>query len=114
MLQLQGFISGQRPGRDVDLDVVLTELGLESRVVDMLQHPLVGHRGIEVRIDEVQLELEAHPLGARGEAVPGEHPGQRIQAALCFRPVTLQVLLGVDRIECTLAHPHLHYSHLGD
>ena len=53
----QRLVSGQRPGRDVDLDVVLAEFGLERRIVDVLKHPLVGHRRIDVVVDEVEFEL---------------------------------------------------------
>ena len=85
----QGFIVGQRPGWDVDLDVVLAEFGLESRIVDMRQHRLVSHRRIDIVVDEVELEFQAHRGGTRSEAVAGQHLRQRLQAPLGLVPVAL-------------------------
>src|SRR6185437_9019142 len=81
-LEPQRLVVGQRPGRDVDLDVVLAELGLESRIVDVFEYPLVGHRRVDVVVDEIELELQAHARGTSCEAVPGEHSRQRVQATL--------------------------------
>ena len=36
--ELQGVVAGQRSRRDVELDVVLPELGLVVRVGDRVQH----------------------------------------------------------------------------
>jgi hypothetical protein len=94
---------------------VLAELSLERRVIDVLQHCLVSHRGIDVVVDEVQLDFQPHLLGAGGEAACGQHPSQRVQASSSLLPIALQILIGVDGIDRALTHPTLPasgvYSH---
>ncbi len=91
-LEVRLRVTGQPARLDVDLDVELTQLGLEILIRDRLQYVGVAHRRVMLLVDEVELDLQpGHwPLGVELRGL--EHPGEDVQAAPDLRSVQLPVL----------------------
>ena len=85
--QLQRRPAGQRPGRNVEFDVVGAQFGLVGRIGDGGEHFLVAHRGLIVGVDEVALDLHAGQRTLELEAGPGQHRLEDVQAQLDLAPV---------------------------
>ena len=92
-LELGQGVAGQRPRRDVDLQVELAELAGPARVGDRAEHLGVLQRGQANFVDQVQLDLQADL--ARLDVKPGfpQHPREYVQAATDLLPVGTPVLL---------------------
>jgi hypothetical protein len=58
VLQVAPLVAGQRPGRQVELHVPATQLGLEIRGTDGLQDRRPGERRGQLLVDEVELDLD--------------------------------------------------------
>ena len=78
---------GQRPGRNVEFDVVGAQFGLVGRIGDRGEHFLVAHRGLIVGVDEVALDLHAGQRTLELEAGPGQHRLEDVKAQLHLAPV---------------------------
>ena len=96
----------RRAGRDVHLDVVGTELGLEGRIGDLLEDGHVAQERLPVGPDQVELDLEP---GQRVVAVAlergrREHALEDVQAQLDLLAVALPFLAGVMTGGDLIAH----------
>ncbi|MEJ7755603.1 MAG: hypothetical protein WKF83_03995 [Nocardioidaceae bacterium] len=69
----------------VDLDVELTELGLEVLVGDRLKGLGVLQGRIAVLVDQVELDLDARHRSVDLERFRAEHPGEDVQAGADLR-----------------------------
>jgi hypothetical protein len=103
-LQLGEDVSLERAGRHVDLDVELTDLGLEVRVGNCLQRAHVGHRRIAGLVGQVQLDLEAERAQIGVEARLAEHAREDVETRPDLLPISLAVLAGIDRRGNLLSH----------
>ena len=92
VLELAPFVAGQRAGRQVELHVPATQLGLEVRAAQRREHLGAAQRGHQlVVVDEVQLHLDAGHRLVVGERVLAQHQGERVEAALDLAAVGLAV-----------------------
>ena len=80
-------LTGQRPGRNVEFDVVSAEFGLKRGVGDRGEHLAVGHRRLVVLVDEVALDLHAGERAFEVEAGLREHGLEHVQRQLHLAPV---------------------------
>ena len=94
VLQLGDAVSPDRAGLDIDLDVELTQLGLERRVGNRGERGGVRHRRVARLVDEVELDLQAQPGFCDLELPVGEHHRQRVEAARRLLPEQSAVLTG--------------------
>ena len=102
LLKLGERVAGQLPGRHVDLQVELPHLDAPGRVRDRVEHVGVAHGRHGRRVDEVQLDLLAHPRRAVLEQALAQHPGERVKRAPYLLPVQPPVLAGeLDRLNLT-------------
>ena len=69
--QVQTRVSGQRPRRHVEFDVVRAQFLLVGRIRDGVEHVAVRHRGLVVGVDQVAFDFHA------GERTFGIEPGLR-------------------------------------
>ncbi len=77
--------------RHVDLDVELTQLGLEVGVGDGGQDLGVLQRRIAVLVDQIELHLQARHRVVGVEACLAKHPGEHVQADTDLLAVTRSV-----------------------
>ena len=96
--------SMQLPRCDVDLEVELAELGDEVWVRDRLEHGCVLQRGLEVVVDEVELDLQTDLRVLEVELAVGQHAGEHVQATAHLLAVLLPVLAREDLQRHVLAH----------
>ena len=82
----------QQSGRDVDLDVELSQLGLEVLVGDGRQHFRVAHRRLVVGVDEIQLDLESGHRTVEVERGLAQHLREHVKTAPHLEAVALSVL----------------------
>ena len=92
LFELQEHALVEQSRRDVDLEVELTQLGLEVGVRDRLERRRVDERRIAGVIGEVELDLESErpPFGVKSRL--REHPREDIKARTYLAPVSLAVL----------------------
>src|SRR5690348_3101353 len=79
------------PGRDVDLEVELPELGRPGGIGDRVEHVGVVHGRLAAGVHEIQLDLQAHLRWAGVEHVLVQHPGEDLQRAPHLVPVPAPV-----------------------
>jgi hypothetical protein len=92
VLQVPPFVAGQRPGREVQLEVPAAQLGLELAGPDGPQHVGRRVRGPEVGpADQVQLHLDPGHRLVPGERVLAQHDGQHVQTLLHLGPELLPI-----------------------
>ena len=104
LLELEGGVARKRPRRHVELDVVARELGLVVGVGDLLEHLGVGEPGLEVLVDEVQLDLETRHGPVELEVALREHPLEDVQVLADLLPVALTLLARVALSADLFAH----------
>ena len=93
-----------QPGRGVELQVELAQLGLEERVGDVGEDLLVAHGRLGRRVDQVELDLQPghRPVGVEAEVV--QHQREDVQAPPDLLPVTDAVLPGEGALRDVPAH----------
>jgi len=92
LLLLIGYrVPVKLPGRDVDLEIELPELGGPGGIGDRVEHGGVVHGRRALLVHEVQLDLQAHLRGAGVEHVLVQHPGEDLQRAPHLVPVPAPV-----------------------
>ncbi len=102
LLQAGQGVTRQLPRRHVDLEVELPELGRPGGVRDRVEHVGVAHGRHAALVDQVQLDLQAHPRGAGLEHVFLEHLGEHFQRAPHPVAVDAPVLAAdLDRLDVT-------------
>jgi hypothetical protein len=101
-LQPGDRVAGQLPGRHVDLQVELAQLGGPGRVRDRLQHVGVAHGRPALVIDQVQLDFQPDLSGVGLEQVLAEHPGEYVQRPAHLVPV-LPPVFTADRDQLDVA-----------
>mgnify|MGYP003694716787 CR=1 FL=1 len=79
------------PGRHVDLEIELPELGRPGRIGDRVEHGGVVHGRRTLLVHEVQLDLQADLRRAGIEQVLVQHPGEDLQRAPHLVPVLAPV-----------------------
>ena len=84
-----------QPGRrHVDLDVELTELGLEVGVGDRLERLGVLQRRVTLLVDQVELDLDPGHRVVGVEACLAQHPREHVEVATHLLPVSRAVSAG--------------------
>ena len=92
LLQVREHVTLKPPGRHVDLEIELPELGRPGGIGDRVEHGRVAHGRLPVGVHQVQLDLHAHPGRAGLEPALAEHPGEHVQRTLHLFPVLAPVL----------------------
>ncbi|GAA2647084.1 hypothetical protein Adu01nite_18780 [Paractinoplanes durhamensis] len=105
-LEIGVLVAGQPARRHVDLDVVLTQLGLEVGVGDRAEHLGVAHGRVGVPVDEVELDLHAGQRPLELEPGLAQHRREHVQTAADLVPVLRPVLAGEVGLLDFLAHRH--------
>ena len=90
--QIERGPAGQRPGWNVEFDVVSAQFGLVRRVRDGCQHLGVAHRGLIAAVDEVAFDFHARQRTLELEAGAGQHRLEHVKAQLDLAPVFATVL----------------------
>jgi hypothetical protein len=91
-LELVEHVRPEKARMDVDLDVELSELGLEVGVCDRLQHGSVHHCRVGVLVGQVQLDLESDRAARRLELRFGQHAREYLQARVHLAAIALAIL----------------------
>ena len=95
-------VAAEQPGRHVDLQVELADLGGPGRVRDHVEHLGVAHRRHAVGVHQVQLDLLAHHGAVLVERPLAEHAGEHVQRAPHLLAVLAPVLAAdLDRLDVT-------------
>ena len=102
--QLQCRASRQRPGWNVEFDVVGAQFRLVRRIRDGGQHFGIAHRGLVAGVDEVAFDLHAGQRTLELEAGPGQHRLEHVEAQLDLA----SILAAVRATEVGLLHFFAH------
>ena len=102
--QLQCRPSRQRPGWNVEFDVVGAQFRLVRRIRDGGQHFGIAHRGLVAGVDEVAFDLHAGQRTLELEAGPGQHRLEHVEAQLDLA----SILAAVRATEVGLLHFFAH------
>ncbi|GIF26899.1 hypothetical protein Ate02nite_96290 [Paractinoplanes tereljensis] len=108
-LEVGVLVAGQAPGRHVDLDVELTQLGLEVRIGDRAEHLGVAHGRIGVLIDQVELDLHAGQRPLELETRLPQHRREHVETPTDLVPVLRPIFPGEVGLFDFLAHRHTAY-----
>jgi hypothetical protein len=95
-------VAVEHPGRHVDLQVELPDLGGPGRAGDRREHVGVAHRRHAALVGQVQLDLLADRVGVLVEQALAEHAGERVERAAHLVPVLAPILAAdLDRLDVT-------------
>ena len=98
VLEMAERIAGQLPGRQVDLQVELAELGLPGRIGQCAEYLGVLHRRAAGLVHQVELDLQADLLRIGLEPGIGQHPREDVQGLAHLLAIGAPVRLAdVDR-----------------
>jgi hypothetical protein len=87
LLQSHQRVPRQLPGRDVDLQIELPELGPPDRIDDGVKHLRAAHGRRQLSADQIQLDFQAHLRRTVLEHPIAQHPGEHVERAAQLVPV---------------------------